>query len=362
MALIDDSPAGSVELQQRLVETVRHELAATATPGVAVALLLDGQPVVTAGVGFRDPEQTAALDPDAQLYIYSVTKSLIATVILQLVEQGQLALDMPVQTYLAQLPLATPVTLRQLLNHTGGLPDYGGLPAYTEALQADPTHPWTADDFLGQTLPRGLTFAPGQGWDYSNIGFLLLRRVIEAVLHTSLREAFQKRLFAPLGLQQTCVAQTLADAPQLTPGYSSFFSADDSLQDVRTLYHPGWVSHGVVIASAPELARLVDALFTGRLIGPHSLAAMLEPVLVPHTHPFFEQPAYGLGVMLDARSRYGLIAGHAGGGPGYSAGALHLHVHGQHITSVVLANCDQGILGLRIAWLLATTLADTFGS
>lgn len=361
MALINDSPAGEAELHQRLLETARQELAETATPGVGIALLLDGQPVVAASVGFRDPEQTTPLDPDAQLYIYSVTKTLIAAVILQLVEQGQLALDAPIQTYLTRLPLDTPVTLRQLLNHTGGLPDYHGLPAYSEALRADPTRPWTDDDFLDHTLAGGLKFAPGEGWDYSNIGFVLLRQVIEATLHTSLRAAFHERLFAPLGLQHTFVAQSLADAPQLSPGYSSFFSADETLQDIRSLYHPGWVSHSVAIATAPELARVIDALCTGQLIGSDSLAAMLEPVLVPHTHPFFEQPAYGLGVMLDARSRYGLITGHAGGGPGYSAGALHLHVHGQHITSVALANRDQGMLGLRLAWKLATTLADTLG-
>jgi D-alanyl-D-alanine carboxypeptidase len=119
------------------------------------------------------------------------------------------------------------------------------------------------------------------------------------------------------------------------------------------------VSHGVVISTAPELARLIDALFTGRLLGAERRAAMLEPVLVPHQHPLFQQPAYGLGVMIDPQSRYGVIVGHGGGGPGYSAGALHLpDVHGHRITSIALANRDQDDLGLSLAFQLAMVAAD----
>ncbi len=352
----------NTDFQQQLVEQVQQGLAATATPGAAVALLLDGQPVLVSGVGFRDPQQTTALDSDAQFYIYSVTKSLLATVILQLVEQGRIALDTPVQIYLPQLPFDTPVTIRQLLNHTAGLPDYGGLPAYTQALQADPTQPWGDDEFLTHTLAQGFRFAPGQGWSYSNIGFLLIRRVIEAALNTSLRAAMHSQIVASLDLRQTFVAETLADVQQLTPGYSQFFRADNGLQDIRLFYHPGWVSHGVVVSTAPELAQMIEALFTGRLLSPQSRAAMLEPVLLSFTHPYFQQPAYGLGVMIDPQSRHGIIAGHAGGGPGYSAGALHLpHVHGHRITSVVLANCDRDDLALRTAFQLAMLLADELG-
>lgn len=356
----DPGRAQHPELQQHLRATVAHALATTATPGAAVALVLDGQPVFVSGVGFRDREQTTALDADAQFYIYSVTKTLLATVILQLVEQEQIALDTPVQIYLPQVPLETPVTIRQLLNHTGGLPDYGRLPIYAQSLRADPTHAWTAAEFLTHTLAQGWAFPPGQGWAYSNIGFLLLGQVIAAVLQLPLHSVLHERLFAPLELRHTFMAQILADVQALTPGYSACFTPDETLQNVRPLYDPGWVSHRVVVSTAPELARLVDAIFTGELLRPHSRAAMLTPVVVPHKHPLFRQPAYGLGVMIDPQSRYGIMAGHAGGGPGYSAGALHVpDAHGHTITSVALANRDQPDLGLRIAFTLIELLAET---
>lgn len=360
MAFASKEPQGDALFHQRLTDVVQASLASAATPGAAVALLLDGQPFFISGIGFCDREQTTALDAHAQFYVYSVTKSMIATTILRLVEQERVALDTAVQSYVPGLPLAASVTLRQLLNHTSGIPDYGALPAYFAALRNAPARPWTSDEFLAATLPSGLTFAAGQGWSYSNIGYLLLRQVIETVMGMSLRAALHSTIFAPLGLRHTFVAETLADVEQLPPGYSAFFSADDSLHDMRHVYHPGWVSHGVVVSTAPELARMLDSLFAGQLIGDESRAAMLAPVRVPATHPLFQQPAYGLGLMIDSHARYGTIAGHGGGGPGYAAAALTMpNIRGYRITSVGLANCDQHDLGMRLAFTLATLLGDT---
>ncbi len=241
----------NTELRRRLTDAVQQVLRDAATPGAVVALVANGQVLLEAGVGTRDLAHTTPLDVDAQFYLYSVTKSLLATATLQLVEQGRIALDAPVQTYLPALPLATPVTVRQLLRHTGGLPDYGELRAYFEAVQAHPAQPWTPAEFLERTLPRGLKFAPGQGWGYSNVGFLIVRLLLERVTGSPLREVLRQGLFAPLGLQRTFVAETLTDARALTPGYSGLFSQDGALADVAPIYHPGWVSHGVVISTAP---------------------------------------------------------------------------------------------------------------
>jgi D-alanyl-D-alanine carboxypeptidase len=182
--------------------------------------------------------------------------------------------------------------------------------------------------------------------------------LIEQTAGLSLRAALQSSLFAPMGLRRTFVVETLEDASVLTPGYSEFFSTDGEPADIHTLYHPGWVSHGVVIATAGELARLFDALFAGVLLPEELLAAMLAPTLVPHPHDWFRQPAYGLGLMLDAQSHYGVSAGHGGGGPGYSAGALHCtDVGGHGVTAVALVNQDASDLGMRIACALVDTLA-----
>jgi D-alanyl-D-alanine carboxypeptidase len=363
MTIGNANAPGNAELHQPLAELLQRSLSTTSTPGVTVALWLDGQVFFSSAAGFRDLEQTTVMDLPARFYIYSVTKSLIATVILRLVEQGRLALDTPVQTYLPQVPIDLPVNIRQILNHSAGLPDYGALPAYFQALKANPAQSWIADEFLNATLSKGLAFVPGQGWGYSNIGFLLLRKVIEIILQCSLRAALRDQIFARLGLRNTFVAQTLEDARQLTPGYSAFFAPDGMYQDIRDLYHPGWVSHGVVISTSADLARIIEAIFTGQLLSPASRATMLEVVDVPGRHAYFQQPAYGLGLMVDRGSRHGLIAGHAGGGPGYSVGALHLpDVYGHRLTSIALANCDQDDLGMQLAFEMAMLVGDWLAS
>lgn len=347
--------------RQQLIAVVQRALDEAATPGAAVVLLVDGRPTLQAGIGFRNADQTTVLAADAQFYIYSITKSLIAIATLQLVDRGEVALDDAVQAYLPDLPLDTPVTVRQLLSHSGGLPDYGGMKAYQEAVRQNPGQPWRPEQFLEYTLANGLVYAPGEGWGYSNVGYLMLKLLLERVAKRSLRQVLERQIFAPLKLRHTFVAETLQDAGDLTPGYSTFFSADDSLEDVTATYHPGWVAHGVVVSTARELAKVLAATFNGQLLSPALLKEMLTPVLVPVQHPLFRQPAYGLGVMIDPESAYGVVAGHGGGGPGYSTGALVFpDVAGRQVISVALANRDQPDLGLTIAFSLVGSFAKQF--
>jgi D-alanyl-D-alanine carboxypeptidase len=328
-------------------------------PGAAIALVADGQRVLTAGVGHRDLGRLRPLGAEARFYAYSITKVFLAVALLRLVEQGQFALDDPIQAILPEVPLVEPVTLRQLLNHTGGLPDYGALPEYRRAVRANPDRPWSADEFLARTLRGGALFPPGHGWAYSNIGFLLVRQAIARITQRSLRDTLVELVFRPAGLRQTVVAESLEDGQGLTPGYSTQLDADEAFRDVTRRYHPGWVAHGVAISTASDLARAVEALFGGRLLGPGSLAAMLEAAPVPGAHPPFIRPGYGLGLMVDLGSPYGRVAGHAGGGPGYSTAAFHFpDVLGQRLTSVALVNRDQPDLGTEIAFTLVRAYAD----
>ena len=155
-------------LEQRLLEIVRVALQEAQTPGAAVTLLIDGEPLLEAGAGYRDIEGTEPLAADAQFYLYSITKTVTAVAVLKLVQGGVLALDEPARRYLPELALDEPVTLRQLLRHTAGLPDYGGAPVYEEAVRESPERPWTAEIFLRNTLSEGLRYAPGEGAVYAD--------------------------------------------------------------------------------------------------------------------------------------------------------------------------------------------------
>ncbi len=340
---------------------IREQLEQAGAPGATIAVLVDGEPLLVDGEGYGDLDRTVPLPADAACYIYSISKTVIAALVLQLVEQGRVVLDAPLQRYLPLPALYAPVTIRQLLEHTAGLPDYGALDSYNADLRADPGRPWTASEYLEHTLPLGLRFVPGEGWGYSNIGYLLLKLLLEQQTGHSFAALVDERVVAPLGLRYTLVAESLADARRLTPAFSAYFRDDGGLEDVAPRYHPGWVSHGVLISTAAELARIVDAIFDGRLVQPSSLSRMLAGVPVGGEHHLFRRPCYGLGLMIDPVSDFGTVAGHGGGGPGsgYSTGALCApDLGGRRVVAVALANRDVPDLGLELAFRLLRSTLD----
>jgi D-alanyl-D-alanine carboxypeptidase len=321
-----------------------------AAPQAVVATVVDGAvttSVIPAGGTTEGPDDLPALTGDELFPVYSITKTLIATAVMSLVEEGRVDLDEPVPS------LPDGVTARRLLDHTAGVPDYGAIPAYASDLRADPASPWTREDFVSRTLGQGLLFEPGTSWAYSNAGYLLLAQLLERVHAAPLADVLRARLIDRLGLARTRVAGGLRDMAALTPSRSAAFDGD-----VPARYHPGWVAHGLVLSTAPELARLVDALFGGRVVDPATLREMTDPVVLPFTHPLFARPGYGLGLMVDADAA-GLVAGHGGGGPGYSAGALHVRTeHGRAVTAVALANTETDDVGLGLALQAAQRLAS----
>ncbi len=247
-----------------------------------------------------------ATDPRPVLW-WSVTKTAVATAALRLVERGQLTLD-------ANLVNA-PYTLRQLLQHTAGVPNYGGLAAYHAAVEAG-DHPWSVTQLLGRVNVENLDFAPGAGWNYSNVGYLLVRRLIEQTTGGSLNTALQDLVFAPLGVT-AAIAETPADL-------------DDTAWGNANRYHPHWVYHGLLVGAADQAAAFMHGVLTGRLLTPESLQQMTA------VHPLGDRPVpgrpwlttgYGLGLMIgDVALGDGgrtLAQGHSGCGPGTSCAVYH---------------------------------------
>ncbi len=336
---------------------VQEALDAAGAPGATVALSVDGD-VWTAGIGHADVERTRPIPADARFGTYSITKTVIATIVLGMAEDRALTIDDSIETFLPEWPFDIPVSIRQLLNHTGGIPDYGGDPAYHAAVRDRPGAPWTADEFLQPTLGRTLDYMPGHGWRYSNIGYLLLRLMLERETGLAFSEVVRHYLALPAGLNGLDVADSLADMAALTPGFGTD-GDQEPLRNVTAGYHPGWVSHGLVTATALDLARFLDRLIGGELIGAASLAEMTTPVPVTASHPWMEKPSYGLGLMMDPANRFGAVAGHTGGGPGYSTAAYQFpDVRGRRVTAVALVNRDGADTATGIVFSMAERLAD----
>lgn len=128
---------------------------------------------------------------------------------------------------------------------------------------------------------------------------------------------------------------------------------------MSSLYHPGWVSQGVVVSTAPELAKIVEALFLNKVLSSALVEQMLSPVHVLGKYPLFEKLAYGLGLFIDLESPYGRVGGHTGEGPGYSIAAFHFpNLVGSRITIAAIVNQDKPDHGLMMVYRLVKLLEE----
>jgi CubicO group peptidase (beta-lactamase class C family) len=236
-----------------------------------------------------------ARNADAVVPWWSFGKTVIAAAALVLVQQGRLALDRPWAN--------RRYTLRHLLQHRAGIADYGDLPAYHEAVAAG-GEPWPIALLLERTQAERLRYEPGQGWSYSNIGYLFVRALIEQTCGQDLGAALSHLVLRPLGINAARMARTRADFAGVDMGVRS--------------YHPGWVYHGLIVGPLQEAALLLDRLLSGALLSP----ALLEQMRAAHRLDIpidgrpWSAPAYGLGLMCGTASNGMRAIGHTGGGPG----------------------------------------------
>jgi D-alanyl-D-alanine carboxypeptidase len=284
----------------------------------------------------------ASINIKSRFLVQSITKSFTAAAILRLVASGTLILDALISEWLPTVPNASRITIRQCLQHTSGLPDYGMLPEYHEAVRQGAT-PWTFMEFLHRTHAEQLLFEPGHRWQYSNIGYMILRRLIETVCGKTFAEVVEAEVCQPLALRHTSVIRDRDEYQTLAPAYSIYLSSDGSPIEVRTRYDPGWVSTGVVASTASDLVRFYDRLMAGDLLPSRLLDQMRTSVRA--SAPFnqrFVAPSYGLGLIADPESPYGVLYGHSGGGPGYTSAALHvIPSQRQPVTVAVLSNTEN---------------------
>ena len=232
----------------------------------------------------------------SRFLVYSISKSFTALVILRLTGAGKVQLDAPLSRWLPDVPHAERITIRQCLHHTSGLPDYGPLPEYHAAVR-EGAPPWTYEEFLLRVHAEQLLFEPGCGWAYSNIGYMILRRLIEVASGESFADSIHREVCGPLELSRTAVITARSDLQDLTIGYSILVSTDDSPVDVRPRYDPRWVATGVIASTASEIARFYHCLFTGTLLTAHLLREMCTVVQAHPFHPGFVRPCY-IGILV----------------------------------------------------------------
>lgn len=230
---------------------------------------------------------------DALFPWWSITKSVLAAAVLRLVDQGRVDLD---QRYGDK-----PYSIRQLLQHTSGLSTYGGAAYHDAVASSDPV--WPVEDLLHRVQSDRLIFEPGQGWAYSNVGYLFVRQLIEQQMNLDLNAALSELVFQPMGLQRTRIATTPADMADTYWGNASG-------------YDPRWVYHGLLIGPPSDAVRFLDNLQSGTFLSERCRAeAMTEYALNESGggRPW-TRTGYGFGLMIGEMGEAGRVCGHTGGG------------------------------------------------
>ncbi|MBB4895936.1 D-alanyl-D-alanine carboxypeptidase [Streptomyces olivoverticillatus] len=265
----------------------------------------------TAGVG--DLATGAKVPVDGQVRIGSNTKTFTAVVALQLVGEGKIRLDAPVDTYLPGLVRGEGIdgrriTVRQLLQHTSGLPNY------TNYLGDDVRH-YEPRDLVDLALQHKADFAPGTKWEYSNTNYVLAGMIIQKVTGRPLATEIDQRVIKRIGLRHTYFPAP-GDATIREPhpkGYNQD-SAGAPLRDVTEM-DPSWGwAAGQMISTNSDLNRFFTALLAGRLLPAAQLAQMRTTVPADSFGP---GTRYGLGLISRPLSCGGVYWGHGGSIPGY---------------------------------------------
>jgi D-alanyl-D-alanine carboxypeptidase len=304
-------PALAAALDQILEQTV-----AGASPGAALAVFVPGRGVWVGARGLADRDAGVPLAPDALFGAASISKLFVATVAMQLVQEGWLALDQTVEHWLPGLvPHGDRIAVRHLMNHTSGLPDYLD-EAFVESALAERGRVWAPRELASSALGRRPAAAPGR-WRYSNTNYVLLGLIVEQVTRNPLAREIHQRIIDPLGLAHT------------------FFSPDDPIAGAMMQGYQGrrrltgdlnlsfaWGA-GNIVSNVEDLGRFAQALFGGALLRPEALATMQTFVA---TEGWASRDlTYGLGVMQSVLpgAQPTPVRGHTGALVGYRTALWH---------------------------------------
>ena len=225
-----------------------------------------GQEVYQVSIGFADIENNVRASADTRYRVGSITKSLTAAIILQMVEEGKIALSTTLSTYYPKFENADLISIEHMLNHTSGLNNFTNSPEYPSREQDT----LSEQDLVEWFLQHENLFLPGEKQEYSNTAYVLLSLIAERVDKKPFAEIVQDRISKPLQLANTYIGEKIGDRPNEAHSYSAI---------------DGWVRHsetdmslprgaGAIVSTAGDINKFYSALFAGKLLKAETLDLM----------------------------------------------------------------------------------------
>lgn len=303
-------------------------------PGV-IARVVSPRGSWTGTSGTRGKGETEQPSATAATRIGSLTKTMTASILLQLAEQKRLSLTETIDKYIPGMPNGSTATPRRLADMSSGIPSYTADAGWQQQVVSDPDKAWTPQELIGIVKDKPADFEPGHGWAYSNTNYVLLGMIIERVTGENIADVFQKRLFEPLGMSHSVFLTT----PQLpTPHLSGItdLGMPAAQRTDATNFSPTIAfTAGEVISTLEDLTTWGAALFTG--------TGILEPATQQERHDLIIRdipPSYsdtaGYGIGIGDKDGWW---GHDGAIPGYTTSLFHNYTSGT--TVIVVVNSDE---------------------
>jgi D-alanyl-D-alanine carboxypeptidase len=344
---------GRTGLQERLAAELEALVREYGLPGAVAACVLADGAVATVAAGYADLEAAAPMTPSSRLLAGSIGKTFVSATMLALNAEGVLGLDDRLEQWLGsrpwypRLPNHADITLRQLLMHTSGLADHVHMQGFADEFLrrlASDTNPFSPEELVGYLLDQPALFEAGQGWAYTDTGYILLGMVIEESTGNRYYDEVTRRFLQPLSLDRT----SPSDRREL-PGLASAYTGADNpfglpeklMRGANTLaWHPGieWTGGGLV-SNARDLAVWAKALFEGEAMDYEYLGELLRSAPMD---PQMPGRRYGAGVAIDESEAAGTVYGHAGWVPGYVSFVRYLE--DTRIALAFQTNTDAGLL------------------
>ena len=313
------------EAATKVDDFIKTEMQKQKIPGVSLAVVKDGKPLIVKGYGLANVEHQVAVKPETIFQSGSVGKQFTATAVMMLVEDGKISLDEKIAKYLGEVPETwANITVRHLLSHTSGMTDY--------PQDFDFRRDYTEDEILKRAKEIPVAFKPGEKWQYSNLGYVTLGIIISKVTGKFYGEFLQERIFKPLGMTTARILNEADIVPNRAAGYR-LVKGELKNQD--------WVSptvnttaDGSLYLTALDMIKWDEGLAMGKLLKKTSFDEMWTPVKLNDgkTHP------YGFGWAV--RSVNGLrVIEHGGAWQGFKAHIARFPEN--KLTVIVFANLIQ---------------------
>ena len=318
-----------------LLQSYLDEYVAPDDPGVV--MLVSAEDETWIGVaGLADLEAGTPMQTSDHFRIASISKTYVATVVLQLVDEGIIGLDDPISEWLepeivAGIVNGDEITVRQLLSMTSGIFNYTESDAFYAAVEENPTYAWTAEETVAFAFNEEQYFPPGEGYYYSNTNYNLLQIIIETATGNSLADELQTRIFEPVGMSESYLEKGTALGEGLVTGYDDV-DGDGVLDDITLINDGIGLGDGGIISTAEDMAKFGTALLIEHeLLSEEAWAAMTDGV------DDGEGGLYGLGLGINVIEEGAEPAiGHDGATSGFQSELWYDQEYG--VLVVILTN------------------------